>query len=79
MHRRSFLMTVLVSTALSITGIGGVAAQDATPTAATFADTMGLPELRVQITDTAYEGLPAETAAGRYLLTLEVNGGKAVA
>jgi hypothetical protein len=69
-------MTVLVSTALSITGIGGVAAQDATPTAATFADTMGLPELRVQITDTAYEGLPAETAAGRYLLTLEVNGGE---
>ncbi len=73
MQRRSFLMTVLVSTALSIAGIGGVAAQDATPTAATFADTMGLPELRVQITDTAYEGLPAETAAGRYLLTLEVS------
>jgi hypothetical protein len=76
MQRRSFLMTVLVSIALSIAGIGGVAAQDATPTAATFADTMGLPELRVQITETAYEGLPAETAAGRYLLTLEVSGGE---
>jgi hypothetical protein len=73
MQRRSFLMAILVSIALSIAGIGGVAAQDATPTAATFADTMGLPELRVQITDTAYEGLPAETAAGRYLLTLEVS------
>ena len=73
MQRRSFVMTVLVSIALSITGLGGVAAQDATPTSATFADTMGLPELRVQITDTAYEGLPAETAAGRYLLTLEVS------
>src|SRR5918994_2202701 len=72
MQRRSFLMTVLVSIALLISGIGGVAAQDATPTAATFADTMGLPELRVQITETAYEGLPAETPAGRYLLTLEV-------
>ena len=32
---------------------------------------MGLPELRVRLTDTAYEGLPAETPAGRYLLTLE--------
>ena len=73
MQRRSFLTTVLMSIALSITGIVGVAAQDATPTSATFADTMGLPELRVQITDTAYEGLPAETAAGRYLLTLEVS------
>src|SRR5918993_5308513 len=73
MHRRLFLITILVSIALSMTGIGGVAAQGATPTAATFADTMGLPELRVQITDTAYEGLPAETAAGRYLLTLEVS------
>jgi hypothetical protein len=66
-------MTMLVSIALLMSGLGGVAAQDATPTSATFADTMGLPELRVQITDTAYEGLPAETAAGRYLLTLEVS------
>ena len=73
MQRRSLLMTILVSIALSIAGLGSVAAQDATPTAATFADTMGLPELRVQITETAYEGLPAETAAGRYLLTLEVS------
>jgi hypothetical protein len=32
----------------------------------------GIAELRVRITDTAYEGLPAETPAGRYLLTLEV-------
>ncbi len=73
MQRRSFLLTVLVSITLSITGFGGVAAQDATPTSATFADTMGLPELRVQVTESAYEGLPAETAAGRYLLTLEVS------
>src|SRR5215207_9929660 len=75
MQRRSVLMAVLMSIAMAITGLGGVAAQDleATPTSATFADTMGLPELRVQVTDTAYEGLPAETAAGRYLLTLEVS------
>jgi hypothetical protein len=76
MQRRSFLLTVLVSITLSIPGFGGVAAQDATPTAATFADTMGLPELRVQVTESAYEGLPAETAAGRYLLTLEVTAGE---
>jgi hypothetical protein len=73
MQRRSFLLTLLVSITLSIAGFGGVAAQDATPTSATFADTMGLPELRVQVTESAYEGLPAETAAGRYLLTLEVS------
>jgi len=66
-------MTVLVSIALVITGIGGGTAQDATPTSATFVHTMGLPELRVQVTDTAFEGLPAETAAGRYLVTLEVS------
>ena len=72
MQRRSFLMTVLASIALAMTGLGGVAAQEATPAAATFADTMGLPELRVQVTETAFEGLPAETAAGRYLLSLEV-------
>jgi hypothetical protein len=61
-----------MAVALLCTGLVGVGAQEATPTAATFADTMGLPELRVQITETAYEGLPAETPAGRYLLTLEV-------
>ena len=73
MQRRSFLMTVLMSIALVFTGIGGVAAQDATPTSATFADTMGLPELTGAVTDTAFEGLPAETPAGRYLLTLEIS------
>jgi hypothetical protein len=74
-QRRAVLMTMLVSIALLIPGLGGVAAQnlEATPTSAMFADTMGLPELRVHVTDTAYEGLPAETAAGRYLLTLEVS------
>src|SRR5215213_5020143 len=73
MQGRSVLVTVAMSIALLLTGIGGVAAQDATPSSATFADTMGLPELRVQVTDAAFEGLPAETAAGRYLLTLEIS------
>ena len=73
MQRRSVLTTMVLSIAVAFTGLGGVAAQDATPTSAMFADTMGLPELRVQVTDTGYEGLPAETAAGRYLLTLEVS------
>jgi hypothetical protein len=40
------------------------AAQDA----ADFAS-LGLPELKVTITDTGFEGLPATTPAGRYLLT----------
>ena len=70
-RRRSLLATVM-AVALLCTGLVGVAAQEVTPAAATFADTMGLPELRVQITESAYEGLPAETPAGRYLLTLEV-------
>jgi hypothetical protein len=72
MVRRGSVVATVVAVILLCTGLAGVAAQEATPTSAMFADTIGLPELRVQITDTAYEGLPAETAAGRYLLTLEV-------
>jgi hypothetical protein len=72
MVRRGSVVATVVAVVLLCTGLAGVAAQEATPTSAMFADTMGLPELQVRITDTAYEGLPAETAAGRYLLTLEV-------
>jgi hypothetical protein len=72
MVRRGSVLATVVAVVLLCTGLAGVAAQEATPTSAMFADTMGLPELQVRITDTAYEGLPAETAAGRYLLTLEV-------
>ena len=46
-RRRSLLATVM-AVALLGTGLVGVAAQEATPAAATFADTMGLPELRVR-------------------------------
>ncbi|HEX2281015.1 MAG TPA: hypothetical protein VHG52_04555 [Thermomicrobiales bacterium] len=69
-RRGSFLATVM-AIALLCSGMASVAAQEATPAAAMFADSMGLPELRVRATDTAYEGLPTETPAGRYLLTLE--------
>ncbi len=67
---RSMLVALVAIIPVLFAGIADVAAQEATP--ATFPDTMGLPELRVQVTDTAYEGLPAEIPAGRYLLTVEV-------
>ena len=31
---------------------------------------MALPEIAVTITETAFEGVPAELAAGRYVLTV---------
>ena len=70
-------LLALVVALLALIG-GAVApavAQDATPVAsATFADTMGLLELAVTVTDTAIEGLPAETPAGRYLVTVTSAG-----
>jgi hypothetical protein len=45
-------------------------AQDATPTNA-FAE-IDLPELQVAVTETGYEGIPDELAAGRYLVTVTV-------
>ncbi len=71
-RRRSALVTVVAVVAMLLAMPVGVLAQEGTPSPATFADTMGLPELRVRVTDTAYEGLPAETPAGRYLVTLEI-------
>lgn len=70
-RRGAVLATVLAVMLLGI-GMPSVAAQQATPAAAMFPDTMGLPELRVRVTDTAFEGVPAETPAGRYLLTVDV-------
>jgi len=49
------------------------AAQEATPAAGKdrlLADTMGLPELAITATADAFEGVPSETAAGRYVVTL---------
>ena len=48
-------------------------AQEATPTSATFADTLGLPELEVTDNGDGLEGLPDETEAGRYLVTFTNN------
>jgi hypothetical protein len=50
------------------------AAQDATPGATSaFAD-LGLPTLDLTVTNDSFEGLPSETAAGRYLVTVTFAG-----
>ncbi len=72
LHRSPLLARAVAAVALLLALPVSVLAKDGTPPPATFADPMGLPELRVRITDTAYEGLPAETPAGRYLVTLEI-------
>jgi hypothetical protein len=72
LRRLSALMAVIAAVAMLFAGTASIAAQDATPVAAMFTDTMGLPELQVTISDTAFEGVPAETAAGRYLVTLNI-------
>ena len=73
-------MLGLIAAMLAVLAGGSRAAlaQDATPAAgmaenAIFADTMGLPELRVTLSDTGFEGLPTETAAGTYVVTLTNN------
>ena len=50
-------------------GRGSVAAQDATPAPNEYA----LPELALTVTDTEIGGVPAELAAGRYLVTATVD------
>ena len=55
-----------------LVGVAPVAAQEATPATAALVDELGLPELRVTVTDEAFDGLPAEVSAGRYLVTLEI-------
>jgi hypothetical protein len=73
MHR--ILATIVLVLALSTSGYTALlaAAQEATPTPGKdrlLADTMGLPELAITATPSSYEGVPAETAAGRYVVTL---------
>lgn len=58
------LVGALVCASLLSAGVSRVAAQDDA-----FSD-LGLPELDVNFTTTAFEGIPEELAAGRYLLTL---------
>jgi hypothetical protein len=62
--RRSFALIMCLAPLLAA-GIMPVHAEDASP----FAN-LGLPEIAITITDTAFEGVPAELAAGRYVLTV---------
>lgn len=73
MHRIStWLSLFLLIVALAAGSATAAIAQDATATPdLVFADTLGLPELTVTVTEAGYEGLPTETPAGRYLLSLE--------
>ncbi len=71
-HMPISVVAVLLA-ALMVVGQARFAlAQDASPVAggARFADTLGLPELQITVTDTGYAGVPEETEAGRYLVTL---------
>lgn len=68
---RSFALMVALAALLG-GGLVPVLAQDAAPASARgnpFAD-LALPEIAVTITETAFEGVPAELAAGRYVLTV---------
>src|SRR5215210_5686010 len=69
------LTAIVMLLALTLSGFTAplVAAQEATPAAGKdrlLTDTMGLPELAITATADAYEGVPAETPAGRYVVTL---------
>jgi len=73
---RRFLISLAAALLLIPVGISSVAvAQDASPMSGSpvsgspFAD-LGLPELTVTVTASGYEGIPASTPAGRYLVTL---------
>jgi hypothetical protein len=72
-NRRQILAAVL-SCAFVLTGtLASVSAQSATPAATPGASplaNLGLPALAVTITDSSYEGIPSQLAAGRYLLTV---------
>jgi hypothetical protein len=66
-------MVMLLTLMLSSVAASPTAAQEATPAAGKdrlLADPMGLPELAITATADAYEGLPAETPAGRYVVAL---------
>ena len=74
MHRLFSPAALSLGLAVGTVGAGVMLARDATPGAdATFADTVGLPELEIAATDDGFEGVPAETAAGRYVVTFTNN------
>ena len=74
MHHSLLRWFALIVGLVSLLGGGSVPvlSQDAAPASGSgnpFAD-LGLPEIAVTITETAFEGVPAELAAGRYVLTV---------
>lgn len=77
MSRRSTLKLAgagaLVATAARAGGLR-VLAQDATPAAGGALSALGLPELNITVTDTAYEGLASEVTAGTYLVHVTNSG-----
>src|SRR5919112_4541351 len=67
---RPFALLVVLLTLLG--SVAPAFAQEGTRTTdggTAFAD-LGLPEIAVTMTDTAYEGVPSELAAGRYVLSI---------
>lgn len=65
----SRFFAVVAALLLSAAGPIATFAQEATPTSATFADTLDLPELEITQTEDGFAGVPEETEAGRYLVT----------
>jgi hypothetical protein len=63
-------MAVVAAGALSVVGVVGGLAQEATPTAESPLAGLGLPELVVTATDAGFEVDQTEIPAGRYLVTL---------
>lgn len=68
MHR--WIMAI-VALATSLAVIPVVAQQSTPGPGVVTAGELGLPEIAARVTDTAYEGIPSELAAGRYLLSVE--------
>jgi len=81
--RRFLSVALLLALSVTVPPDPSAVAQDATPTTpaaadALFAETIGLPELRITVTDTGYEGVPSALTAGRYLVTVtNASGGGA--
>src|SRR5687768_9398633 len=70
MRDRALGMSLAAVVVLAVTGIGGLAAQDASPAGGdAFAALAGVPELTITLTDGGLEGVPAETPAGWTLVT----------
>ena len=74
MHRLFASFAILLALA-----VGPAAVAQEADANQTFPDTMGLPELRITATDAGFADVPAETAAGRYLITFTNTASKQAA